>query len=66
MAPATGYVHRALPLDHQGNPTLGKRGEQSSDTTPPTNVAGYIAAIVILAAIIVGRSPFGHLAGPVA
>lgn len=63
MAPATGYVHRALPLDHQGDPTLGKRDGPSSDTP---SFAGYIAAIVILAAIIVGRSPFGHLAGPIA
>ena len=63
MAPATGSVPRVLPLDHQGNPTLGKRDAQPSDTPPPT---GYIAAIVILVAIIAGRSPFGHLAGPIA
>jgi hypothetical protein len=58
MAPATGYVHRAVSLHHPGNVNFGKR-------SPPdgrgTNVTGFAAAIAILGAIIIGRSPLTSL-----
>ena len=58
MAPATGRVHRALPLYHQGSVSIGKRDGDVG--APSTNVAGFAATIAILAAIIIGGSPFDH------
>ena len=58
MAPATGYVPRAPPWDHQGSANLVKREPPQQGT-----FTGYIAAIVILAAIIFGKSPFAYRVG---
>ena len=61
MAPATGHNHRAFALFHQGNANLGKR---DADVSPlSANVPVLAATIAILGAIIVGKSPFCHIAG---